>query len=213
MSRARHAAASSRLSETLGCAEDASAQHLVRLDQAVEIWRPGSRWIVFGLSKNCRLRTRALSAPQATYYPMAALITGSCLCSGIAFEIDGPLSQALNCHCSMCRKAQGAAFRSRARVLASNFRLTRGAELLVYFESSPGTHRGFCRVCGSPIHSRFDANPKFLGLPLGALDQDPGVRPEFHVFVGSKAPWYVIHDDLPQYDELPGPSSAPRRAT
>lgn len=26
------------------------------------------------------------------------------------------------------------------------------------------------------------------GFPLGALDTDPGVRPQRHVFVGSKAP-------------------------
>lgn len=142
-----------------------------------------------------------------------ARLTGSCLCSGIAFEIDGPLSQTLNCHCSMCRKAEGAAFRSRARVLASDFKLVRGADLLIYFESSPGNHRGFCRVCGSPIHSKFDANPDVLGLPLGALDQDPGVRPGFHVHVGSKAPWYEISDDLPQHQALPPQGSATDNAS
>jgi len=38
---------------------------------------------------------------------------------------------------------------------------------------------------------------------LGTLDDDPGVKPEFHVFVGSKAPWHDITDDLPQWDEKP----------
>jgi len=31
----------------------------------------------------------------------------------VVFEINGPLSPPSNCHCSMCRKQQGAAFRSR----------------------------------------------------------------------------------------------------
>lgn len=132
------------------------------------------------------------------------MLTGTCLCSSIAYEIVGPLSQALNCHCSMCRKAQGSAFRSRASVRTADFRFTRGAELVTYYESSPGNHRGFCKVCGSPIHSRFDNHPDVLGLPLGLLDQDPGVKPRFHVFVGSKAPWHDITDDLPQFRELPG---------
>lgn len=132
------------------------------------------------------------------------MLTGTCLCSSIAYEIVGPLSQALNCHCAMCRKAQGSAFRSRASVRTADFRFTRGAELVTYYESSPGNHRGFCKVCGSPIHSRFDDHPDVLGLPLGLLDQDPGVRPQFHVFVGSKAPWHDITDDLPQFRELPG---------
>jgi hypothetical protein len=36
-------------------------------------------------------------------------------------------------------------------------------------------------------------------VPMGALDDDPGVRPQAHIFVGSKAPWDVITDDLPQH--------------
>lgn len=131
------------------------------------------------------------------------MLTGSCLCAAVAYEIGGPLSQALNCHCSMCRKAQGSAFRSRARVKTADFRFTRGDDLVTYYESSPGNHRGFCRVCGSPIHSKFDDQPDVLGLPLGSLDQDPGIKPRFHVFVGSKAPWHDITDELPQFQELP----------
>ena len=136
------------------------------------------------------------------------MLRGSCLCGGVRYEISGPLSYPLNCHCSMCRKAHGAAFRSRARVKAEDFRWTQGAELVTYYESSPGNHRGFCRVCGSPLLSRFDNEPRFYGLPLGALDDDPGIKPGFHVFVASKAPWYDITDELPQFAELP-PRKAP----
>ncbi len=42
-----------------------------------------------------------------------------------------------------------------------------------------------------------------FGLPLGALDDDPGVKPACHVFVASKAPWHDITDDLPRFDALP----------
>jgi hypothetical protein len=136
------------------------------------------------------------------------MLRGSCLCGGVRYEVSGPLSYPLNCHCSMCRKAHGAAFRSRARVKADDFRWTQGAELVAYYESSPGNHRGFCRVCGSPLLSRFDNDPRSYGLPLGALDDDPGIKPGFHVFVASKAPWYDITDELPQFAELP-PKKAP----
>lgn len=136
------------------------------------------------------------------------MLRGSCLCGGVRYEISGPLSFPLNCHCSMCRKAHGAAFRSRARVKADDFRWTQGAELVTYYESSPGNHRGFCRMCGSPLLSRFDNDPRSYGLPLGALDDDPGIKPGFHVFVASKAPWYDITDELPQFAELP-PRKAP----
>jgi hypothetical protein len=109
----------------------------------------------------------------------------------------------LNCHCSLCRKAHGAAFRSRARVEAADFVWLCGQELMTYYESSPGTSRGFCRVCGSPILSRFAENAAVYGLPLGTLDDDPGIRPALHVFVNSKAPWHDITDNLPQFAKLP----------
>jgi hypothetical protein len=103
----------------------------------------------------------------------------------------------------MCRKAHGAAFRSRARVCCEDFRWTAGEHLLTFFESSPGNHRGFCRVCGSPMLTKFDTDASVFSLPLGALDDDPGIRPKLHVYVASKAPWFVISDDLPRFSELP----------
>lgn len=130
------------------------------------------------------------------------MLSGSCLCGGIKYEIRGALFDALNCHCSMCRKAQGAAFRSRARVRAADFRMVAGEHLLTFYQSSPGNNRGFCRVCGSPVLSKFDSDKSIFSLPLGALDGDPGIRPQCHVHVASKAPWFTITDDLPQFAEL-----------
>ena len=40
------------------------------------------------------------------------------------------------------------------------------------------------------------------GVALALLD-DPPVRPALHCFVASKAPWFEITDDLPQYPEYP----------
>jgi hypothetical protein len=78
-----------------------------------------------------------------------------------------------------------------------------GEDLMTYFESSPGNRRGFCRVCGSPILTKFDNDGSVYSVPFGALDDDPGVQPQLHAYVASKAPWHAITDELPQYDELP----------
>ena len=131
-----------------------------------------------------------------------SVIRGSCLCGGVKYEITGPLMRAGHCHCSRCRKAHGAAFRSRARVRVVDFRWVQGEPLVKYFESSPGFRRGFCSVCGSPIVNRPAGAPEF-GIALGGLDDDPGVRPERHYYAGSKAPWFEITDTLPQHEELP----------
>lgn len=81
------------------------------------------------------------------------MIRGSCLCNGVRYEIDGAIGPALNCHCSMCRKATGAAFRSRVAVPSKRFRWTSGEDLLTRYESSPGTIRTFCRICGATLVS------------------------------------------------------------
>jgi hypothetical protein len=130
-------------------------------------------------------------------------IHGSCLCGGVKFVITGPLLWPLNCHCSMCRKAHGAAFRSRAGVARGDFDYLSGADLVRRYESSPGTWRCFCARCGSRLQSEFADPEQPLGVPLGLLDDDPGVRPAMHIHVASKAPWHEIADALLQHAELP----------
>jgi hypothetical protein len=127
---------------------------------------------------------------------------GTCLCGGISYEISEPLGVVVNCHCSMCRKAHGAAFRTRASVRARAFRFITGEDLLTYYESSPGEHRSFCRICGSVLITKFDRYPEIYGFALGTLDTDPGVRPVRHIFTRYKAPWYDITDDLPQVEDI-----------
>jgi hypothetical protein len=142
-------------------------------------------------------------------------LRGSCLCGGVKFEITGALSPPSNCHCSFGRKQQGAAFRSRARVLKTDLKWVHGENLVKFYESTPGTFRGFCGVCGSPIVNKFDERSRSAayrpvavseyGIALGTLDDDPGVRPLAHIFVASKAPWFEITDDLPQFETVPPP--------
>jgi hypothetical protein len=98
----------------------------------------------------------------------------------------------------MCRKQHGAAFRSRARAQKSDFRFVQGEELVTFYESTPGSFRGFCRICGSPIINKFSAGtpvaerdpnaPSRYGIALATLDDDPGLCPAAHTFVAYKAP-------------------------
>ena len=174
--------------------------------------------MVAGLPNNrVRAGARGIFTVNANLNKKVAMpvLHGSCLCGGVKFEIAGPLTPPSNCHCSMCRKQQGAAFRSRARVRAADFKWVRGEDLVKFYQSTSGTFRGFCGVCGSPIINKFEARAKAAvfrpaavseyGIALATLDDDPGVRPGSHSFVGSKAPWFEITDDLPQYPELPPP--------
>jgi hypothetical protein len=133
------------------------------------------------------------------------MIRGSCLCGGIRFEIHGKLGRSSHCHCSMCRKAHGAAFGSYALVNLADFKLLSGAELIQRYNSSPGVQRTFCARCGSTLQFISDKRPDIVDVALGALDDDPGIRVPHHIFVASKAPWVEITDGLPQYAERSKP--------
>lgn len=129
------------------------------------------------------------------------MIRGGCLCGALRFEIDGAITQVGNCHCSMCRRFHGAAFATYGKVDPEKFRWVQGADQLGVYETSPGNGWAFCRACGSSLGLPKDG--KLASVALGTLNSDPGVRPAYHMFVGSKAPWHEITDDLPQYDAWP----------
>jgi len=67
--------------------------------------------------------------------------------------------------------------------------------------------RAFCRRCGSPLYSRRPGAPGVFPLRLGILNEDPDRRSVAHCFVASKATWFAIDDDLPQFTANP-PSAA-----
>jgi hypothetical protein len=131
------------------------------------------------------------------------MIRGSCLCGGIRFEV-AKVPMIVLCHCSMCRKANGSAFDAGGTVPPEDFAFLEGEPLVRSYESSPGVQRAFCSVCGSRAPWKAPDGSHYW-VPMGALDGDPGARPALHIFVGSKAPWWEIRDDLPQFEEsVPG---------
>ena len=127
------------------------------------------------------------------------MIQGSCLCGSVRYEVRGPLGPATHCHCSMCRKAHGAAFGSYARVQRSDFVLLSGADDIASYQSSPEVTRTFCRRCGSTLQFIRATRPNTFSLALGTLDDDPGVRPSMHIHIESKVPWLDINDGIPQH--------------
>lgn len=128
-------------------------------------------------------------------------IKGSCLCGAVGFEVTAPFRFLGNCHCSMCRKAHGAAFATWGIIEPGSFRWTTGEDVVQAYESSPGNVRCFCSRCGSPLAS---LHAGVVGeVVMGAVDGDPGARPREHLFAGSTASWHEITDTLPRHDAWP----------
>jgi hypothetical protein len=129
------------------------------------------------------------------------LLAGSCLCGAVQYTVEDSFIYALNCHCSKCRRATGAAFKSFGGIEREKLKIVRGlGELLIFGDEV--THDVHCSKCGSLLYSQVREG-RFVHVTLGTLLQEPSVRPSAHIFVGSKALWFTITDDLPQYQELP----------
>ncbi|MGN0937033.1 MULTISPECIES: GFA family protein [unclassified Acinetobacter] len=129
--------------------------------------------------------------------------TGSCLCGAVCYEINGPVGEIMQCHCSRCRKANGTAFATNAPIAKADFKIVAGEQFLKQYASTATTQRCFCSECGSPIISIKAETPDYYRLRIGTLDTPLTQKPTCHIFVASKAEWDDIAGDLPQYAERP----------
>jgi hypothetical protein len=129
----------------------------------------------------------------------ARILSGECLCRAVRYEVADQFAYALNCHCSNCRRTTGAAFKPFAGIARDKIRLVKsGDDLMIHGNES--AHDAHCRRCGSLLYSVV-RDGAFVHVAMGTLADDPSIRPSAHIFVGSKAPWFTISDDLPQYRE------------
>jgi hypothetical protein len=131
------------------------------------------------------------------------MISGHCECGRVSFEAADEVSDFSHCHCSQCRRLHGAAFASFAGVSRKDFRYLSGESDTKTFESSASHQRVFCGECGSNILVGLDAEPDEYYVCMGVINGNPTLPPGYHIYVGSKAPWHPITDDMPQYDTEP----------
>jgi hypothetical protein len=136
---------------------------------------------------------------------MSEMVRGSCLCGGVRFEVEPPFIRASHCHCDRCRKHSGTAVCTQVRVRKEQFRLLEGEELIRVYGKGEGAVKAFCIRCGSSLFGGEWPDGPQVSIRMGAFDDDPGIRPQFHTYVDSRAPWDTITDDLPQYSEAWGP--------
>lgn len=127
----------------------------------------------------------------------ARILAGECYCRAVRYEVADAFSYALNCHCSNCRRTTGSAFKPFAGIEYSRLRLVSGEDQRLICGDDV-THDAHCARCGSLLYSRVREG-EWAHVAMGTLVDAPSIRPTAHIFVGSKAPWHEITDDLPQY--------------
>lgn len=124
---------------------------------------------------------------------------GSCLCGQVRYVVNSELTSADHCHCSQCQRQHGAPFSTYADFTPGSFNWLAGVGLVKTYEVPSGGGWCFCSVCGSTLAGA--DNGLITSITMATLDKEPGIKPECHIYVGSKANWDNIHDDLPQYSE------------
>jgi hypothetical protein len=125
---------------------------------------------------------------------------GSCLCGDVAYEITGEPLRMVSCHCSRCRLGRSAAYATNVFYKDTQFAWTRGASQAKEYRVPDAKYFAvaFCTRCGSGV-PRISVERGLVVVPAGSLDSDPGIRPQMHIFVESRAPWDSIADTLPQF--------------
>ena len=124
------------------------------------------------------------------------MVTGSCLCGGIRFELDEPGIVMNLCQCSRCRKASGSAFGSNLHIPLAQFRWCAGERLVKAYGGRP-----FCSQCGSRVPN-VSVAAEHAAVPAGLLDDDPLCRPVGYLYESSRAAWWHPDDDLPHFDTI-----------
>lgn len=122
--------------------------------------------------------------------------TGGCLCGDVRYRASEDPEWVGNCHCSMCRKQNGAAFSTYAVFSPETFEWTKGMPTL--YRSSQEVDRGFCARCGSTLSWE---SAEYFGVTVGSLDKPEDIRPECHTNTTTWLPWIKMDDDLPRLDE------------
>ena len=126
-------------------------------------------------------------------------LSGRCECCAVRYLVQDAFLYAANCHCSNCRASTGSAFKPFAGIERDKLEVVEGAETLLVWGDDNANHTR-CGICGSLLYSVV-RDGAYVHVAFGSLVDEPTIRPSGHIFVGSKAPWFEITDELPQSAE------------
>jgi len=129
-------------------------------------------------------------------------LNGRCLCGAVTYEVADAFDYAMNCHCADCRRATGSAFKPLAGIKRQHLAITGGADATLVYGDISAAHDVRCIRCGSLLFS-IVRDGAYAHVAMGTLTDAPSIRPSMHIFVGSKAAWHDITDDLPQHARFP----------
>ncbi len=118
------------------------------------------------------------------------MLSGSCLCGIIKFQILETPSMVANCHCRMCQKQHGAPFATYLTFKKENLIFIAGHDKLHSYNSSSTILRKFCSNCGSNIE--WSGHPEYqdwVSVPATLLDAAFEPTEVGNYYIESKCSW------------------------
>jgi hypothetical protein len=131
-------------------------------------------------------------------------MTGGCNCGKLRFRMESAPMITHCCHCLVCQKASGSAFRVNAMIETDRLTITQGTPEPFHGAGSRQVVR--CADCGFAVwshHPRLGEAIAFVGV--GMLDHGERLPPEAHYFTRSKHPWVTLPEGVPVFAELGDP--------
>jgi molybdopterin-guanine dinucleotide biosynthesis protein A len=142
-------------------------------------------------------------ATAAVPDPAPGEARGQCHCGQVRFVARFPSRFCCHCHCQSCRKSHASGVVTWIGFQSEQVAIVSGNEELVGYESSPGTRRSFCRVCGTKLFFESTRWPGETHIALAAFTSAVDRAPEGDVFYEEHVAW------LPWPHE-PAPATAQR---
>lgn len=113
---------------------------------------------------------------------------GGCYCGAVTFQFDQRFEAFVNCYCTQCRRASGAAFTSWVCPPVQRF-VVAGRDSLSVFAITPNVRRYFCKVCGTHVYSLDARRPDIVGIPAGVIATPISGMPTKDFFWADRSPW------------------------
>jgi hypothetical protein len=132
---------------------------------------------------------------------MTTKYVGGCLCGSVRYSCEGTPEATFFCHCVDCQKETGGPYSVEIYIEDSTLKVDgKTTQHDVTADSGNKVTREFCGDCGSALFLISDGYPGYVCIKAGSLDDASELKPEMHIYIGSKLPWVQLSDGLPQYE-------------
>lgn len=132
------------------------------------------------------------------------MLTGSCGCGEVTYELASNPIAVHCCHCTHCQKQSGSAYVLNAIIEAEHVK-TNGpiSQYTLPTPSGKGQVVSRCTNCGTTVFSSYLSRlDKLRYIRVGTLDDPAKCPPDVQIFTSSRQPWVPLNPDIPSFDDF-----------